>query len=129
LAVILHFSFSNTIGILEEIGVKYDSTLGYQDLIGFRCGTGHNYYLYNFHKDRQSKVQEIPLVVMDGPLLMEANYNVDKAEKIIFDFMKQNNKFTKITFNFHNSTFDEVVCDSKKFKNLYFKINEYIKSR
>ena len=48
----LHFSFADTPGILEANGIKSDSTLGYQDLIGFRCGTGFPYHLYNFKEER-----------------------------------------------------------------------------
>jgi len=122
---ILHYSVKETLDILEELDIKFDSTFGYQDLVGFRCGTGHNYYLYNFNKEKQSSVQEIPLVVMDGPLLMESDYDVLKAEKIIFDFIERNKKITKVTFNFHNSTFDDMVCDSKLLKKLYININDF----
>lgn len=122
---ILHFSFQKTIDILEDLSIVYDSTLGFQDLIGFRCGTGHNYLLYNFNREQSSTVLEIPLVVMDGPLLMEGNYDVSKSKEIIFDFLYQNKEFTKITFNFHNSTFDDLVCDAIKLKKLYIEINNY----
>jgi hypothetical protein len=124
---ILHFSFKETIDILEELNITFDSTLGYQDLVGFRCGTGHDYHLYNFNNDRISTVIETPLVVMDGPLLMEGKYNIKESKKIIFNFLNKNNKFTKITFNFHNSTFDDIVCDAIELKKLYIDINNYLK--
>ncbi|HIP13155.1 MAG TPA: hypothetical protein EYG73_10610 [Arcobacter sp.] len=123
---ILHFSFKDTISILESQNIQYDSTLGFQDLIGFRCGTGHNYYLYNFNKEKESTVQEVPLVVMDGPLLMEANYDIEKSREVIFDFLAKNKELTKITFNFHNSTFDELITDSLGLKELYNNINQYV---
>ncbi len=126
---ILHFSFKETIDILESLEIRYDSTLGYEDLIGFRCGTGHDYYLYNFTKEKASTVKEIPLVVMDGPLLMEAEYNVKHASDNLFKFLEERKLFTKITFNFHNSTFDEVVVNKKMFINLYKHLNRYINDK
>lgn len=123
---ILHFSINETIEIFEKNNIKFDSTLGYEDKIGFRCATGKDYYLYNFIKDRKSTVKETPLVIMDGPLLMEASYNIVKAEEILFNFLKDNSHNTKITFNFHNSIFDDVVSDKNKLINLYKNLNCYI---
>src|SRR5690606_9579596 len=61
----LHFDYQASLNILEEAGFAYDSTLGYWESIGFRCGTSLPFYPYNLKEDRAFKVLEIPLAMMD----------------------------------------------------------------
>jgi len=53
----------------ERCGLVYDSTLGYADQVGFRAGTCHPYRPWLLLEDRESKLLEIPLIVMDGTLV------------------------------------------------------------
>jgi len=119
---ILHFDFKETIDILENNGIKIDSTLGYQDKIGFRCGTGFTYYLWDFKNNQQRKIKERPLIIMDGCLLIEAKYKVSNAKEIYYCFLKENEYNTQITFNFHNSIFDPVLLNKIELKKLFFKL-------
>ncbi len=126
---ILHFSFNKTLEVIHASGIKYDSTFGYQDLIGFRCGTGHPYYLYDIKNNNQISVKETPLVVMDGPLLMDSSYKIEKAKEELYNFLKENKNYTYITFNFHNSIFADLNLDSNGMKEFYLELNEYIKDK
>ena len=47
----------------------YDDTLGYADHEGFRCGTCHEYPLYDLKKDQPLTVIERPLIAMDATLM------------------------------------------------------------
>ena len=49
----------------EDVGLAYDSTLGFADCIGFRAGTAVPYHPWMIEEDRELAVLEIPLVVMD----------------------------------------------------------------
>lgn len=64
----LCFSAADTPRIWAEAGIRYDSTLGYADHEGFRCGTCHAYPLYDLKEDRALPVLERPLIAMDGTL-------------------------------------------------------------
>ena len=64
----LCFEAGKTSLIWEESGMRYDSTLGYADREGFRCGTCHDYPLYDLEGDRPLTVRERPLLVMDATL-------------------------------------------------------------
>ena len=119
---ILHYDFNKTTDILENNNIKNDSTYGFQDLIGFKCGTGFDYPIWNFKTDKPRKIKETPLIIMDGCLLMEANYNVDIAKEIYNQFLKENKYNTQITFNFHNSIFDPVLLNHIKLKQLFFEL-------
>jgi len=119
---ILHFDFKTTLKTLLENDIKSDSTLGYQDKIGFRAGTGFEFYLWDFNNNKKTSIIERPLVIMDGCLLIEAKYDVKKAKKILTTFENENNDNTQITYNFHNSIFDPVLLNEKELKNLFLKI-------
>lgn len=52
-----------------KAGMSYDSTLGYADLPGFRCGTCHEYRPYDEHDGPSLPIRIRPLIVMDATLL------------------------------------------------------------
>ncbi len=102
----LHFDFPDTCEIIEQLSVSEDSSLGYQHLIGFRCGTGFPFHLYNFSKEQPYTFLENPMVVMDVALVSESRATGVAADQLLFDFLEKNKRNTAITFNFHNSSFD-----------------------
>ena len=119
---ILHFDIIKTPEVLESSGISNDFTLGFQDQIGFRVGTGFEYYLWNNKEDRKFNIIETPLIIMDGCLLIESEYSVEKASKIHSKFFKKNKFDTQITYNFHNSIFDPVLLNNHKLKLFYLNL-------
>jgi len=55
--------------IWEEAGLDYDSTLGFADHVGFRCGTCHEFPVFNLRTRKALRLRERPLIVMDTTLL------------------------------------------------------------
>jgi len=49
----------------ENAGLDYDSTLSFADRAGFRCGTSHEFSLYDCIHRRELRVRERPLILMD----------------------------------------------------------------
>lgn len=104
----LRLDFKKSFQIMKDDGIRFDSTLGYPDLVGFRCGTGFEYSLYDFANENISDIREIPLVVMDGSSLQfQCNEDSDCFKKDLYEFLLRNKFNTHITFNFHNSIFDD----------------------
>lgn len=60
---------------LEEAGVRYDSTLGYNDAVGFRSGTSQVFRLPG-----TSKVFELPLHAQDTAMLYPDRMNLSEAQ-------------------------------------------------
>lgn len=128
----LRWQFPETPVIIEKSGIRFDSTLGFSDRIGFRCGTGFPYRLYHFKEERAFEFFEIPLVVMDVALLRQSGFDflkpagneqaLQKAAASLLSFLDQNEKLTDINFNIHNSTFDEVYLDVRAFRQLWEKV-------
>jgi hypothetical protein len=62
----------------ENCGLAYDSTVGYADRIGFRAGTCVPYHPWLLPLDREARLLEIPLLVMDTCLLESMRLRGDK---------------------------------------------------
>jgi hypothetical protein len=118
----LQFSLPETADILELSSIKSDSSLGYRDLIGFRCGTGFPYPLYNFAAGKPYSWLETPLVVMDIALLRDASFDNSRVEAILRTFMAKNTENTQITLLFHNSVFQYAREQGVDLDNLYRQI-------
>lgn len=61
----LRWSQPTTLAAWDRAGMTYDSTLGYADLPGFRCGTCYEYQGYDLTHQRILNVRVRPLIVMD----------------------------------------------------------------
>jgi uncharacterized protein DUF7033 len=118
----LRFSFKDTPRIIQKLGFKEDSSLGFANRIGFRCGTGFSYQLYDFENECAFDFMETPLVFMDSALFAEANHQPDLFKKIWKEFLAENQFNTRITFNFHNSRFYDASLYDIPLKELYLEI-------
>ncbi len=63
--------------VLEQAGANYDSTVGYRDTVGFRCGTTQAFKPFN-----ADHLLELPLTVMDTALFYPAYLNLSQAEAV-----------------------------------------------
>jgi hypothetical protein len=115
----LRFDIRHTGFILDELDIKNDSSLGFRDKIGFRCGTGFPYQLYNFKKECAFKFKEIPMIIMDIAAMRESQWDSQQFVQLITNFLETNKANTHITFNFHNSFFDPVLIDIEYIKKWY----------
>jgi len=64
----LMFSQKTTSNLLQNNGIQIDSTLGFNDMPGFRFGTSYPFYLFDYQHNKAGKVVEIPLLIMDATL-------------------------------------------------------------
>jgi len=110
----LHFDVLQTPGLLLKNGIIEDSSLGYTRHIGFRCGTGYPYYLYDFKEEKKSKLLERPLAYMESAALYSREFVKESIS--FFDANKMN---TMINCNFHNSRFDPLTKEGIKVKEVY----------
>ncbi len=65
----LHYDIRITPLAHATAGFKYDSTLGFNNNIGFRFGTCYPWRLYDLDSDNELPILEIPLVVQDVAML------------------------------------------------------------
>ena len=113
----LRFKAPFTWQIWEDNNMLFDSTVGFNKLVGFRCGTGDSFSIFNFLTRKKLNLKELPLVVMEGAL--------KSMTKTSNDYLAALNKYRdisrcynmKYTVLFHNSSFDPVFW--KGWKDVY----------
>lgn len=64
----LRWSASGSWDQWEQYGLQYDSSVGYADNVGFRCGTCHPFPCFSLTSQRPLTLVEEPLVIMDCAL-------------------------------------------------------------
>ncbi|MFA7055950.1 MAG: hypothetical protein WC155_00135 [Candidatus Cloacimonadales bacterium] len=107
----LSFEYRITFDTLDKMKVKYDSSLGYWEHIGFRAGISFPFYPYDIENDRPFETLEIPLVVMDTTLISEAGMQLNPftASYRLAKLIIRARKFrSHISILWHNSTFDKI---------------------
>ena len=64
----LRFKIPDSWEFLAEAGFRYDTTFGYNEMVGFKNGMCHPFRPYNLRTDREVNLLEIPLTIMDDTL-------------------------------------------------------------
>ena len=64
----LMFDVRKTWNILNANEIKYDLTLGYPEMIGFRCGICYPFKVFDIKTKSKLDLVEIPLIMMDDKL-------------------------------------------------------------
>jgi len=119
----LRFEVPTTWQIWEDNGMSVDSTCGYADKEGFRCGTGDEFSVFNILTRKKLRLKERPLIFMDDNHYSYNNISMDRSHKKIKNLVQNAKTYNiKITLLFHNSIF----IDNKKidFTRLYEKLLE-----
>ena len=90
----LNASFPETWRIQEELGIKYDSTLGWTESSGFRAGTARPFQPFDRDLNRRLRIWELPLIVMDGTLQGSIDDIFDSCKQMTTEAFQNNNPFT-----------------------------------
>jgi hypothetical protein len=73
----------------ESCGLAYDSSVGFADQGGFRCGTCWPYLPWLWREDRCADLLEIPLVVMDATLVSYMKLNPAQSVEFVQELWKK----------------------------------------
>lgn len=105
----LRFEVPTTWQIWEDNGMQLDSTCGYADKEGYRCGTGHEFSVFNILTRKKLKLKERALLVMDGTLFAYNDYKNNYIDKVLD--LKNNSGFTILWHNSsdHQSEYDKIL--------------------
>lgn len=118
----LRWKTPETFQYLENAGVKYDSTLTYAEVPGFRTGSCYEFPVFNVKTRKQLRLIERPLVVMEASLLANKymNLSISKAKEKALELKKECVKYDG-TFSvlWHNNEFSD--CEKRE---LYINILE-----
>jgi len=118
----LRFEIPTTWQIWEDSGMEVDSTCGYADKEGFRCGTGDEFSVFNILSREKLKLKERPLAVMEGSFTtyqpdIKPEVTKNNIKSLIAKVKKYNGNFV---FLWHNSSFNTSMW--KKYHGIYEKV-------
>lgn len=105
----LRWATPTTAAALEDAGVVYDSTLGYAQTVGYRCGTCREFPLFDLASRRELALRERPLLVMEGSVHADMYMGLGITPKAL-DVMQSLKQTTRLfdgdfTLLWHNSEF------------------------
>lgn len=73
----------------ENHGLAYDSSVGYADEVGYRCGTSHPFPCFSSTQQRQLTIVEEPLVIMDCALEIVARKHRKPPRTIALELLSR----------------------------------------
>ena len=123
----LRFKTPDSWEILADASFRYDSTFGHSNSAGFRNGMCHPFRPYNLKEDREIRILEIPLVIMDVALFVISKSFEEAWEctKKLIDITAKLNGV--ITLLWHNFVFG---CSFRRdWVRLYEKVLQYCSER
>ena len=102
----LRFAVPHTWQIWEDHNLDHDSSMGYADCVGFRCGICTPFTVFNFLSRQKLKLKEKPLHIMDATLVEYRKLAPEQSKKEILKIIGKVKKY-KGTFVilWHNSSF------------------------
>lgn len=105
----LRWKQPNTLIALEHADLDYDSTLGYADIPGFRCGTCFEYPAFDPVSNKIINIRVRPLILMESTLLDDTYLGLgvgEEAAKIALSLKQTCRQVHGVfTLLWHNSTF------------------------
>ena len=107
--------------ILEEAGFRYDSTLGYNDAVGYWSGTVQVYRPIGV-----KKLLELPMNIQDTALFFpdRMGLNEDDAWQLINELLENSSRYGGVmTINWH----DRSLAPERQWGDTYIKLLEKIK--
>ena len=121
----LRFEVPTTWQIWEDNRMHLDSTCGYADREGFRCGTGDEFSVFNILTRKKLNLKERALIFMDDNHHSYDNISIEESYQRVKKLIElSKNHHSTITLLFHNSIF----INNKKinFRKLYNDILESV---
>jgi hypothetical protein len=105
----LRYKEGVTFPMLDELGIKVDSSVAWAEQTGFRAQTCRPYPLFDIASNRQLGVIEIPLSVMDtqpfGYMKLKPEDAVSDSASIVNTVKRHNGV---MVWNFHHHIYDEL---------------------
>jgi len=105
----LRWRMDGTARSLDALGLAYDSTLGFPDIAGFRCGTCHAYPMFDLQQRQALSLLERPLVLMEATVISSTYLNLghgDEAMSLMMGLRDSCRRFGgEFALLWHNSNF------------------------
>lgn len=102
----LRFNLPLTWRLWEEAGMEWDSTMGFSEYVGFRCGVCYPFSVFDVEQKRHLKLIERSLVIMDCALPREKENDRATMRVCARNLTSECKKFGgEMVILWHNSSF------------------------
>lgn len=105
----LRWNTPETARNLEQASISYDTTLGYADHPGFRCGTCFEYPMYDLIERKLLRLRQRPLIVMECSVLDDCYLGMGYTDEALELILTLKNRTLQLggyfTLLWHNSNF------------------------
>ena len=103
----LRFSVPETWRKWADAGLEYDTSMGYADHAGFRCGTCRSFPVFDLRQREQLNIVERPLIAMECSVLDSKYMGMQDFESAVSYMLKLKNHCStfggEFVFLWHNS--------------------------
>ena len=103
----LRWDIKKTPQLWESHGFDYDSTLGYADQAGFRCGTSHEFTMFDLVNRKPLNLKQRPLINMDCTIISPRYEGLGYTDRALDRFLNLKKLAQKYRGNYtilwHNS--------------------------
>lgn len=124
----LHYDIRITPRVHDEAGFSYDSTLGFNDNVGFRFGTSYPWHLYDLERRQHLGIMEIPYAVQDGAMLLTTK-GMRLDEDTAFLYVRQIIDAVEAVGGVLNLVWHPHYITQQHWWNLYVRTLEHLKTR
>lgn len=122
----LNLNYQSLFTTLEKGKVKYDSSMGFEEHIGYRAGISYPFQPYNLKEDRPFNLLEIPIIALDSSLMNQNDEKHRRAEMKINRLIKTSKEHkSHISVSWHTHHFDKI--DFPKWGQMYWKLLHFSK--
>ena len=105
----LRFEVPDTWQIWEDCGMLIDSSMGYPESDGFRCGTGNTFSVFNFLTRKKLGLKESPLIFMDSTFQLYRKLPVTELKPVADYYKLVSRRYNMpLTILFHNTSFEDI---------------------
>lgn len=123
----LHYDIRVTPRVQADAGLRYDSTLGFNDNIGFRFGTCYPWRLYDLQAEKELPIFEVPLIIQDSAMLNPAK-GMRLDEDMAFQYVVQITKAVKGVGGVLTLLWHPHAMTNLPWWNLYCRTLEFLKN-
>jgi hypothetical protein len=109
---------------MEKAGIKFDSSLSFAEVTGFRNGFASPYQPWIFSERRAAKLVECPMHVMDTTYFNYLKVSGEACYDAVVGFMEANKYNSLICILWHNNFIS--AYKYKEYKETYLRLLEYL---
>lgn len=121
----LRWDVMRTPNYWDSSGINFDSTLGYYDMPGFRCGTCYPFPLFDLMNRRILKIVEVPLLAMECSFFDYAKMSFDEAVILAKDLFEKTMYYGgNFVILWHN---DKLIEKESRYYKLYLELLKFNK--